>query len=174
MSRWGWDQCSVCGKASRRSRSSRPEIICHACRPLGKQRNCQVCGAAFMVHRPSTIARTCSQSCRNRLRHQSTPERRQAFAAARQRRKRARKRQAISEPYTLAGIAERDGYRCGLCGKKVEMDLPYNSPRAATIDHVVPMSAGGDNIRANVQLAHRRCNTRKSNRGGGEQLRLVG
>lgn len=54
------------------------------------------------------------------------------------------------------------------------MGLPYNAPLAASIDHVIPLSVGGDNTRANVQLAHRRCNTAKNNRGGGEQLRLVG
>jgi 5-methylcytosine-specific restriction endonuclease McrA len=47
-------------------------------------------------------------------------------------------------------------------------------PLAATIDHIVPLAAGGDDTKANVQLAHRRCNTRKGARGGEQQLRLVG
>lgn len=45
---------------------------------------------------------------------------------------------------------------------------------APTIDHVIPISHGGDDTKANVQLAHFGCNNRKSNRGGGEQLALVG
>jgi 5-methylcytosine-specific restriction endonuclease McrA len=54
------------------------------------------------------------------------------------------------------------------------MTLPYQHLEAPTVDHIVPLDAGGDDTRANVQLAHRRCNSQKGNRGGGEQLRLVG
>lgn len=31
-------------------------------------------------------------------------------------------------------------------------------PRAATIDHIIPVAKGGDNLLANLKLAHRRCN----------------
>lgn len=54
------------------------------------------------------------------------------------------------------------------------MRLPYQHRRSATIDHVVPLTEGGDDTCANVQLAHRGCNARKSNRGGRQQLRLLG
>lgn len=48
-------------------------------------------------------------------------------------------------------------------------------PKAPTIDHVVPLDLGGDDKRANVQLAHFICNSRKSNRlNGPVQLALVG
>jgi 5-methylcytosine-specific restriction endonuclease McrA len=47
-------------------------------------------------------------------------------------------------------------------------------PKAPTIDHIVPLAAGGDDIKANVQLAHFLCNSVKSNQGGNEQLILVG
>jgi len=46
-------------------------------------------------------------------------------------------------------------------------------PKAPTIDHIVPLSAGGDDTKANVQLAHFSCNTRK-NVGGSQQLRIIG
>ena len=47
-------------------------------------------------------------------------------------------------------------------------------PRAPTVDHVVPIAEGGDDTRANVQLAHFLCNSTKSNGGGVEQLALIG
>lgn len=73
----------------------------------------------------------------------------------------------------MPDIAFRDSYRCGLCGKKVHMHKCVPHPSAPTIDHIVPIALGGDNTRANVQLAHYSCNTQK-NVGGSQQLRLVG
>lgn len=69
-----------------------------------------------------------------------------------------------SEPYTLAEIAQRDGYCCGLCGGTVDMEVPWPDRWAPTVDHVVPLVAGGDDTRANVQLAHFVCNSRKGAR----------
>lgn len=92
-------------------------------------------------------------------------------------RRKNRKRRAadiISEPYTLAEIAARDGYRCGLCHRKVNMARENPHPRSATIDHVMPLSISRDDTRANVQLAHRSCNTAKGVRAVGEQLALIG
>jgi 5-methylcytosine-specific restriction endonuclease McrA len=78
-------------------------------------------------------------------------------------------------PYTLAQIAERDGYRCHLpeCGKKVNMALPGSHPMGPTIDHLVPIAAGGLDCLTNVRLAHRSCNCRRQD-GGMIQLLLVG
>jgi 5-methylcytosine-specific restriction endonuclease McrA len=76
--------------------------------------------------------------------------------------------------YTLRAIAVRDRYRCGLCHRKVNLRLAVPHPKAPTIDHIVPLAEGGDDTRANVQLAHFICNSIKGHRGGGEQLLLVG
>jgi 5-methylcytosine-specific restriction endonuclease McrA len=101
-------------------------------------------------------------------------------AAARRRRKerdkrrrRALKRGARSESYTLAEIAVRDGHLCGLCHAQVPMDLAVPHPQAPTVDHVVPLAKGGDDTRANVQLAHFICNSLKGDRDV-QQLALVG
>jgi hypothetical protein len=93
----------------------------------------------------------------------------------RKRRERARKRESVvSEPYTLAEIAERDRYRCGLCRKRVAMTKTVPHPKAPTIDHIIPWSISKDDSRANVQLAHFECNWMKRDGGGGEQLLLIG
>lgn len=92
------------------------------------------------------------------------------------RRKNRRRRAAdvTSETYTLAEIAARDRFRCGLCQRKVDMSKASPHPRSPTIDHIVPLSISRDDTRANVQLAHRDCNTRKGVRAMGEQLALIG
>jgi 5-methylcytosine-specific restriction endonuclease McrA len=46
-------------------------------------------------------------------------------------------------------------------------------PKAPTIDHIVPLSAGGDDTKANVQLACFLCNSIKGSRGT-QQLTLIG
>jgi 5-methylcytosine-specific restriction endonuclease McrA len=79
-----------------------------------------------------------------------------------------------SEPYTLTEIAFRDGFRCGLCRKTVDMKLTVPASGAPTIDHLIPISeVGGHDIKANVQLAHFICNSRRGARGT-VQLLLVG
>lgn len=82
-------------------------------------------------------------------------------------------RNAPSEPYTLAEIAARDRHRCQLCRRDVDMTMVAPDPKAPSIDHVVPLVAGGDDTRANVQLAHFGCNSSKGARGS-QQLALVG
>lgn len=90
--------------------------------------------------------------------------------------RRARQRNVACEPYEPTEIAVRDGWRCQLCGKRVPMGARHPDPLSASIDHVVPLAEGGGDVRANVQLAHLRCNLSKSDRAlpQGEQLRLIG
>jgi 5-methylcytosine-specific restriction endonuclease McrA len=71
-------------------------------------------------------------------------------------------------------IAERDRWKCRLCGKRVMRSRPWPDPLSPSLDHIVPLTKGGAHDPSNVQLAHLRCNTAKGNRGGGEQLMLIG
>lgn len=73
-------------------------------------------------------------------------------------------------------IFDRDRWRCQLCGGRVSRSLRHPDPLSASLDHIVPLNDGGAHIRANVQLAHLRCNLSKGPRrvSAGEQLRLVG
>jgi 5-methylcytosine-specific restriction endonuclease McrA len=82
---------------------------------------------------------------------------------------------AKHERYNINTIAERDAYRCGLCHKRVSMLMVWPNPKAPTIDHILPLAEGGDDTRANVQLAHSICNSTKGSRPHTtDQLRLVG
>lgn len=89
------------------------------------------------------------------------------------RKRRAAKRGAESEPYTTAEIMERDGWRCGICRKRIGKTLKHPHPRSGSIDHIIPLSVGGDDTLANVQAAHLSCNVAKGNRSSNDQLRLA-
>lgn len=54
---------------------------------------------------------------------------------------------------------------CGICGKPVDKSLKNPDPMAPTIDHIIPIARGGHpSDLSNLQLAHRCCNRRKSDR----------
>jgi 5-methylcytosine-specific restriction endonuclease McrA len=48
--------------------------------------------------------------------------------------------------------------KCALCGK------PFRSIEEVTLDHIVPRNLGGRTRLMNLQLAHYRCNSKKSNK----------
>lgn len=124
---------------------------------------CRVCGVQFQRGRGKP------ESC--------SPEHAKELARERNRRKNRKRRNArqsvgLSERYTLAEVALRDGGRCHLCGLRVNTSLDGMNVKGPTIDHLVPLSCGGDDVMSNVALAHRDCNTRRGV-GGLAQLRLA-
>ena len=91
---------------------------------------------------------------------------------------RARALGVQSERYTPREIADRDGWRCRLCGRPIRRDLKWPHPLSLTMDHIVPLKPAeggtpGLDVRSNVQAAHSSCNISKGNRGSG-QLMLFG
>lgn len=59
-------------------------------------------------------------------------------------------------------LANRQHWRCALCGKKMEEQVPRDHPLAATLDHRLPYSRGGRNTchggTPNLRALHRSCN----------------
>lgn len=58
-------------------------------------------------------------------------------------------------------IFERDNWLCGLCGEPVDKTTPWPEPYCATLDHIIPMSKGGDHTPQNSQCSHFICNLTK-------------
>jgi 5-methylcytosine-specific restriction endonuclease McrA len=83
---------------------------------------------------------------------------------AKNQRRRARLLNAFVEDVDLLILAERDDLLCGICYEPVDMDIPWPDRRSATVDHIVPLAAGGEHSYANTQLAHHACNARKNDR----------
>jgi 5-methylcytosine-specific restriction endonuclease McrA len=75
----------------------------------------------------------------------------------------------------LATLYARDGGRCGICRRPVPEKPPgKRHPQMPSVDHVVPLSHGGEHSYANTRLAHLSCNVQRGNRGVTEQLALIG
>lgn len=56
-------------------------------------------------------------------------------------------------------VFERDGWRCGICGKlTLRTQRGKMHPRAPELDHIVTLADGGDHTYANTQCACRKCN----------------
>ena len=80
--------------------------------------------------------------------------------------KKLREKQLIAvfiEPVDYESLFNRDDGICGICGLPVLFDKFADDNWGGTIDHIVPISVGGKHSMANCQLAHRICNSLKSN-----------
>ena len=137
-------------------------------RPAGASKlvrdRCRECGVFVrFAHRQMTL-QLCG-TCR--------PVFQQATDRRKNTKRRGARRNGPVDNYTLREIAERDGHRCHICKRKVDMALGGFDHYGPTIDHLIPIVAGGRDTRDNVRLAHRLCNCLRQD-GGEVQLLLVG
>lgn len=115
-------------------------------------KTCCVCGKEFKTWK--TRKDTCSEKCSRIMKNQKHDFRRDAKSGI-----------------ELRKLAERDGQICHLCGEPVQWDdfeqkgdYKVFGNKYPSIDHVLPISLGGQHSWDNVRLAHRQCNSMKGNR----------
>lgn len=63
--------------------------------------------------------------------------------------------------WAMRVLIQKHGGICQLCGEAVLASGHEHGPDSATIDHVIPLARGGQDVISNMQLAHRRCNNAK-------------
>lgn len=110
------------------------------------EKRCAHCVDEFSSNFMSERRRFCSTRCGN---------------AHTKKVRRARKRGAFVEDIGLGYLMRRDRGCCQICGGRVE---PNDDPLGnlyPSVDHIVPLVAGGLHERSNLQLAHRICNSIK-------------
>jgi len=164
--------CEDCGCDMGEFKGTCPQRRCLDCgggpyRPRPKRRFvCGVCSVTFESHQHGSMY--CSRKCKRRSASA------QANQAMHRRRRRAVKLGAESEPYSVQEIGERDGWKCHICGRRTlrpRASLAWHKDKP-TIDHLVPISLGGPDIRSNVALAHALCNSTKGAKAADDQLLL--
>lgn len=140
----------------------------------GGSRACSICGEPIPA-RPGA-GFTCSEECsqarvrerkrdyyrRNRDQYREwgrawrKTEAGRAHSAREYNKRRRLLEGAVQAPWLRSEIAERDGWECYLCGSEIE-------PDDLNIDHVKPLSLGGDDAPWNVAATHASCNFSKWN-----------
>lgn len=161
-------KCGVCDVPilyADRSRGT-ARMRCYKHRNHEKAR-CWCCGRDFW----GASAHYCSHKCRTRGPREDRPK---VSGSAAQHRRRARKAGVKYDAVNRLKVFERDGWRCGICRKKIDRDVAYPHPSSASLDHIVPVAIGGDHVLENMQSAHLKCNRKKGIAADGEQLALIG
>lgn len=181
--------CFICGElAVLGGKSAKSGEVAHLeCRRIrrdvGKETLCAYCGGEFEpTHSRGAWSKACSRSCARKLQwdngehpFQKKPrygvmsaDEAEARAFERgenaRRRRRARLAGVERDVYTTASIAERDDCICHLCFAVVDMSVKWPDLRSPSVDHVLPLSLGGDDTLENVRLACLGCNLSKGNR----------
>jgi hypothetical protein len=68
-------------------------------------------------------------------------------------------------------VFARDGWTCQMCKRKTPRKLRGTiAPNAPEVDHIIPLSKGGDHTYLNTQLLCRQCNNDKSDKEIGQLL----
>lgn len=116
-------------------------------------KKCSYCGAFFYGFSKDVF---CSDECKVHNRKKNTNRYKET--------KKRRCRTEESKYINLVSLYHRDNGICWLCGKRCDIALDKNNNYYPSIDHVVPISKGGKDSWDNVKLAHRICNTIKSNK----------
>lgn len=162
------DECVAASKLAHNKRTCEScgqkctGAICLTCRRARWVKDCRMCGDTFVRPRGSFCTLTCALDYAAITRTSNErPSTDWKLAPS------ARKR-------IIAHLLERDGSSCAICRARIDLTASRRDPGMASIDHVIPRSAGGSNDMSNLRLAHLGCNSSRGNRGGYEQLALVG
>ncbi|WP_354002418.1 HNH endonuclease [Plantibacter cousiniae (nom. nud.)] len=126
--------------------------------PTARRRGLLLLGV--LCRRPVDSPRYPAPTHSARYRAEMDRRRRVSSNAAKHERK-AREEAAI-ERFDQWEVYERDHWLCGICGQEVDPEVLDPDATSASLDHVVPLSRGGDHTRDNSVLAHLICNIRKS------------
>ncbi len=116
---------------------------------------CPVCGTI------TTRRKYCSDQCREKAYNKSREVRRREKIT----------KATVDKDITVMGLFKRDAGICYLCGGRcnpedytMRGEVFIAGDWYPSIDHVIPLAKGGKHSWDNVKLAHRRCNSIKSDK----------
>lgn len=136
---------------AQREREKQNKMLDHKATQLS-MRACKKCNRLFIPRRPGQ--QCCSTACGERLRD----------ALKKDRRLRKMRQVVIDKDITLEGLYQRENGLCWICGQPCDYSAEINANNYPSIDHVKPLAKGGKHSWDNVRLAHRICNSIKSDR----------
>lgn len=154
-------ECADCGTPAGRHKNGLPKDYCSkACRDHVSRKKRQASGPHCKeagCDRPSHARGWCG-SHYSRWWDSENPERKDMI---RKRRDERIASASACEDIDRRVVFERDDWTCNICGGPIPQDAVYPDPLSAQVDHVVPLSQGGDHSYENVAASHMRCNLTK-------------
>jgi 5-methylcytosine-specific restriction endonuclease McrA len=139
--------CRQCFAARKRAQPLPPPT---SKRPLF----CVECATCFVPLNRRDIC--CSDSC--------TKSRVRRFMREDTLNRRAIEYSAFVESVDPQTVYQTGQWICGLCREAIDPTLTWPAPGSPSVDHIVPLNAGGDHSYANCQPAHLGCNASKGDR----------
>jgi 5-methylcytosine-specific restriction endonuclease McrA len=137
----------------------RNEYACRSCKDARNERSKRSNRKSYYEKNKAVIAQ---QQKLYRLEH---PELSRRSA----RKRRARLMKVVRVEYTDQQVLEKYGTNCHICSEPIDLTAPrstshYRWKRSLHIDHLIPISKGGEDTLENVRPAHGLCNLSKGNR----------
>lgn len=162
----GKRSCSDCGrlswaKTARCHKCAKESPLLHACEKcgrLGKQRKCRTC--EWRDAPPGKCAR-CLRT--RRIQARGLCSTCYSYYHREHYGRKPGKKHGLTWDERLDVYIE-DGWTCQICAEPVDFTADHNSDLYPSIDHIVPQSKGGTDVRTNLRTAHRLCNATRGNR----------
>jgi 5-methylcytosine-specific restriction endonuclease McrA len=73
-------------------------------------------------------------------------------------------KEAFVESIDKDTVYKRDQGVCQICDQHVDDELVWPHPESPSLDHIFPISLGGEHSYRNIQLTHLECNLSKNNK----------
>ena len=164
--------CAFCGKQFKKLGTRKycsSECYIEAKRPIERIDICPMCKTEITLR--GNKHKYCSKKCADKAQEK-------VYRKNSTTRRALRKTNGHVEKINPEDIFNRDGWKCQLCGKKVSKGLyktkgTKRHAGAPSLDHIVPLSRGGEHTKINVQCTCYACNMKKNNKIKG-QMRLFG
>ena len=149
------NKCKQCG--DRFDAKAKRKYCSYKCRALfhyqSESISCKECGSNFNTSLADKRRIYCSPECSKKY-----------VRRIKRHKDRARLRKVKVETVDPIRVFDRDAWKCQICGIKTPRAKRGTiKPNAPELDHIVPLSVGGEHSYRNTQCACRSCNAAKGN-----------
>ena len=171
--------CHICG-AEIKSRSK--FYCCEECRMEYERRRarensikdykpkifiCKVCGTKVITAYGDKRRNICSEDC---IKAYESYHKHHSLKHKEKKKSYLRVREKIIQNVTIQKVCYDDLYKrdkgiCKICGMPISKNRKINNNWDGTVDHIVPLSCGGEHSNSNCQITHRICNSLKLQEG---------